>query len=110
LYAGVSKVPVQKFDLIIVDGADDSFAKIANLATTTRLFTLKATAHHKRKASSRFFRTLARQRHHTAAQSRICPRIVDPGNLHGWRPIDFYQSIVGQKTVLVCRKSENVCA
>ncbi|HOZ73634.1 MAG TPA: hypothetical protein PLS51_00050 [Flavobacterium sp.] len=31
LYAGVSKVPVQKFDLIIVDGADDSFAKIANL-------------------------------------------------------------------------------
>lgn len=31
LYSGVSEVPVQQFDLIIVDGADENFAKIASL-------------------------------------------------------------------------------
>jgi hypothetical protein len=31
LYSGVSDVPVQQFDLIIVDGADENFAKIASL-------------------------------------------------------------------------------
>lgn len=31
LYTSVSELPVQSFDIIIVDGADDSFAKIASL-------------------------------------------------------------------------------
>jgi hypothetical protein len=33
LYNGVAAVPTQKFDMIIVDGADENFAKIASLCS-----------------------------------------------------------------------------